>query len=133
LRIKLYVRADGENWMVAKIRHSPMAASAKVDSIMYLNGWVPWTRLREKFNELKKRVAKGNPTKYPNWKQVEIPMRVAKLEELPPAVQPTIQLLDANGNPIVSSSNTTSDSADRAINDAKVADAARILGLPDFK
>lgn len=86
MRVTRYVRSDGENWMVVNIRCSAHVSQTRLDRLMLANGWVRWNVLRSKFNELKKKIAAANPTKYPNWKEVKIPMVRAGLKDLPAVI-----------------------------------------------
>lgn len=108
MRVTKYLRSDGENWVVARIRHSPHLMSGRLDDLLAKNGWIKWDRLRERFNKLKKRVAKSNPTKFPNWKEVKIPTRTAVLTELPAGIHKDVQLLDQHGQPFSASESTPS-------------------------
>lgn len=119
MRVTKYARSDGQNWIVARIRHSPHLASAQLDTMMRMNGWVRWNLLRERFNELKQRIAQGAPTKFPNWKEVKIPMFSAKLDDLPAGIHKQVTLVGEDGKPIESikpatdsSNSTTSASSD---------------------
>lgn len=86
MRVTRYVRSDGENWIAANIRCSAHVAYQRLDALMLANGWIRWNKLRDRFNSLKQRIARENPTKYPNWKEVKIPMVRAGLKDLPAAI-----------------------------------------------
>lgn len=101
MRVTKYVKSDGESWLLCKIRCSAHVAYERLDALMLQNGWVRWNLLHAKFNELKKRIARDNPVRYPNWKEVEIPMRSAKLTDLPAQImeenknKPNVEIVEA--------------------------------------
>ena len=83
MRVTKYVKSDGENWIVCKLRCSAHVAYARLDSLMRQNGWIRWQEVKTRFDILRKKLAKANPIKYPNWREVQIPMRAAKLADIP--------------------------------------------------
>jgi hypothetical protein len=97
-----YVKSDGENWIALRIRVAPTHSQARLDDVMRQNGWVRFSDLREKFNRLKQRVAKENPIKFPNWKEVKIPMKHGTKADLPMKIKEAkdVEVLPeaANGN-----------------------------------
>lgn len=104
MRVTKYLKSDGESWLVCKIRCSAHVSYERLNKLMLDNGWVRWHLLRDKFTELKKKIARDNPIKYPNWKEVKIPMLSAGMKDLPAQIaaeneKKTIQIEEAvNGN-----------------------------------
>lgn len=83
MRLTKYLRSDGESWMLLKIRCSSHVSYERLNDLMHKNGWVRWSELSAQFIRLKKQIAKSDPVKYPNWKEVKIPMTAAKKSDLP--------------------------------------------------
>lgn len=73
--------------MMIKLRCSRRVAYSRLDELMLKNGWVHWSYVKSKFDELRKQLAAQNPIKYPDWKQVPIPMHKAGVKDLPAPVQ----------------------------------------------
>lgn len=87
MRVTKYVKSDGENWMLLKIRCSAHVSYDRLNRLLRTDGWVPWRLVKHKFDALKKKLAATNPTKFPNWKQIEIPMRVAGMKDVPQQIR----------------------------------------------
>lgn len=98
MRVTKYVKSDGENWIVIRIRCSAHVSYYKLDRVMRANGWIHWSGVRDRMNVLKKKIAKSNPVKYPNWKEVKVPMIAGKRSDLPQMVanESTIHLVDGD-------------------------------------
>lgn len=87
MRLTKYVKSDGENWMMIKIRCSAHCSYDRLNKLMLDNGWVRWDDLKAKFDKIKKRLAATDPVKFPNWKQVVVPMIRGTKKDLPMLVQ----------------------------------------------
>src|SRR5712664_1618680 len=98
MRVTKFVRSDGENWQMVRIRASAQCPLRLLYAAMEKNGWIRWSRFRTRLNILKKKVAAGNPTKYPNWKEVRIPMMAASLKDLPEQFNKHITLENLEGD-----------------------------------
>lgn len=86
MRVTKYVKSDGQNWIMIRVRCSVTVSYDKLDKMMIQNGWVRFDKLRENFNEIKKKLAAADPVKYPNWKAVKIPMRAGSKDDLPAGI-----------------------------------------------
>lgn len=100
MRVTKFVRSDGENWQMVRIRASAQCPLRLLYAAMEKNGWIRWSRFRTMLNILKKKVARSNPTKYPNWKEVKIPMASANINDLPAQFKQHITLEDAANEPL---------------------------------
>lgn len=87
MRVTKYVKSDGENWMMLKLRCSAQVSYDRLDKVMRANGWIHWSTVKDKFDALKKRLARQDSVKYPNWKAVVIPMVKAGIKDLPTEIR----------------------------------------------
>lgn len=88
MRVTRYVRADTEgNWMAINIRCSCHVSYDRLNRLMRQNGWIRWKEVRDYFNKLRKKISAADPIKYPNWKEVKIPMLKGGIKDLPPLIQ----------------------------------------------
>jgi len=88
MRVTKYVRADGENWQMLKIRCSAHVSYDRLDKALLQAGWVHWSgKIKSYFDKMRKKVAASNPVKFPNWKQVQIEFGKPNLQSLPKAIQ----------------------------------------------
>lgn len=112
MRLTKYCKSDGEGWMVIRIRCAKTVSYDRLNKLMAQNGWVRWSLLRDRFNELKKKCAKTDPIKFPNWKEVVIPMRAATRADMPSGIHrdKDTEILLENTNESIAA-NETSESA----------------------
>lgn len=73
--------------MLLQIRCSAHVSYRRLDALLNQNGWIRWSRVKPHFDKLRKKIAAGDPIKYPNWKEVKIPMVRAGKKDLPAPIQ----------------------------------------------
>lgn len=87
MRLTKYVKSDGESWIMIKIRGSAHVSYTRLNALMRENGWIPFRLVKNKFDMLRKKLALTDPIKYPNWKQIEIPMKKGTRADLPAQIR----------------------------------------------
>lgn len=96
MRVAKFVRSDGENWQLVRIRCSKTCSLDRLYQTMHANGWVRFNKFRNKIKIIKQKLAKQHPGT--NWKEMRIPMMAADFEQLPAEVQKMLGVVPPAAN-----------------------------------